>query len=64
MRTWDVVRAAPDEGETLAAFGEARLIKFIDGNLELRGGPPEDRKAAMKWVETFMPDAVFPRGRD
>jgi len=27
-----------DEGEIIAWFGSAKLIRFLDGNTELRGG--------------------------
>jgi hypothetical protein len=47
-----------DEGETLASFGEARLIKFLDGKLELKGGSKEDRLAAHEWIALFMHEAV------
>jgi len=33
------------DGETLAVFGDARLIKKLDGKLEFRGASPNDRRA-------------------
>jgi hypothetical protein len=47
-----------DEGETIASFGEAKLIKFLDGRLELKGGSKEDRDAAHEWISLFMHEAV------
>ena len=35
-----------DEGEVMASWGEARLIKYLDGKLVLKGGSNEDRLAA------------------
>jgi hypothetical protein len=37
--------AFEDEGEIIALFGEARLVKFLNGKYELRGGSKEDRLA-------------------
>ena len=38
----------------LAIFGQARLIRKLDGRLELRGGSEKDRAAAREWMHTFM----------
>ncbi len=35
-----------DEGEVVASWGEARLIRYLDGKLVLKGGAKEDRLAA------------------
>jgi hypothetical protein len=35
-----------DEGEVIARFGDAQLIRFLDGKMELRGGSNADRTAA------------------
>ena len=54
-----------NEGELIARFGDARLIKHLDGKLELLGGSPEDRAAARKWLSQFPPDAtITERSRD
>jgi hypothetical protein len=52
-----------DEGETIAFFGEARLIKFLDGKLELKDGSKDDRIAAHEWISLFMHEAVVRRPR-
>lgn len=39
-----------DEGEVLAYFGRARLIKYLDGEVELKGGSKEDPLAAHEWT--------------
>jgi hypothetical protein len=43
-----------DEGETTAYFGEARLIRFLDGRFELHGGSEADRAAAREWIAAFL----------
>ena len=47
-----------DEGEVVAAWGKARLIKYLDGKTELRGGSKEDRLAAQEWISLFWHEAV------
>ena len=42
-----------DEGELVAAWGEAQLIRYLDGKTELRGGSKEDRLAAQEWISLF-----------
>jgi hypothetical protein len=51
-----------DEGEVIAAWGEARLIKYLDGKLELKGGSKEDRVAAREWISLFWHEAVVDYG--
>lgn len=48
-----------DEGEVVAYFGQARLIKFLDGKLELRGGSARDHAEAREWMSLFWHEAVF-----
>ncbi len=47
-----------DEGEAVAAWGQAQWIKYLDGKLELRGGTNEDRLAAVEWIALFWREAV------
>jgi hypothetical protein len=47
-----------DEGEVTASWGEARLIKYLDGTLILKGGSKADRLAAHEWISMFLNDAV------
>jgi hypothetical protein len=47
-----------DEGEMIASWGQARLIKYLDGKLELKGGSKEDRIEAREWISMFLTDAV------
>lgn len=46
-------------GETLASFGEARLVKHLSGRIELLGGSPDDRREARHWCSLFMHEAAF-----
>ena len=50
------------EGEVIASWGEARLIKYLDGWLLLKGGSKEDRIAAREWISMFLNDAVVREG--
>lgn len=45
-------------GEIVAGFGDAKLIRFLDGKLELRGGSKDDRIAAQEWMSMFWHEAV------
>ena len=47
-----------NEGEIVAAWGEARLIRYLDGKTELRGGSKEERLAAQEWISLFWHEAV------
>ncbi len=47
-----------DEGEVIALFGQAKLIKFLNGKYELRGGTKEDRIAAHEWISMFCHNIV------
>jgi len=47
-----------DEGEVMAYFGQARLIKYLDGKLELKGGSEEDLIAAKEWISMFFQQAL------
>ena len=51
-----------DEGEVMASWGEARLIKYVDGKLVLNVGSKEDRIAAREWISMFLNDAVVREG--
>ena len=47
-----------DEGEVIAGFGQARLIKYLDGKTELRGGSAQDQAEAREWISLFWHEAV------
>jgi hypothetical protein len=46
------------EHQVLAIFGEARLVRTLDGQLELRGGSDQNREDAQRWIERFMRPAA------
>jgi hypothetical protein len=47
-----------DEGEVIASWGRAKLIKYLDGKLELKGGSKEDRGEAREWMSLFWHEGV------
>jgi len=47
-----------NEGEVVAAWGNAQLIKYLDGKTELRGGSDQDRAEAKEWMSLFWHEAV------
>ena len=47
-----------DEGEVVASWGGAKLVKYLDGGLELRGGSEEERGEAREWMSLFWHEAV------
>jgi hypothetical protein len=51
-----------DRGELIASWGEARLIKYLDGKTELRGGSEQDRAEAREWMSMFWHEAVVGDG--
>jgi len=51
-----------DEGEVIAAFGQAKLVKYLNGKCELRGGSGEDLAAAKEWISMFWHEAVVREG--
>ena len=53
-----IPRNNPDreEGNLIAAWGQARLLKTYDGKCKLVGGSAEDRAQAAKWIGMFKPN--------
>src|SRR5208283_1128760 len=47
-----------DEGEVIAFFGQARLVKYLDGKVELLGGSAEDHTEAREWISMFWHEVV------
>jgi hypothetical protein len=43
-------RVAAHGFEVIASWGQAQLIKYLDGKLELKGGSKEDRIEAREWI--------------
>jgi hypothetical protein len=48
-----------DKGETIATFDNARLVKRLDGKIELIGGTADDRAAAREWCSLLLHEAAF-----
>ena len=42
------------ETEVLASLGEARIVKHLDGKLEIVGGTPEERAEAGQWMRQLL----------
>ena len=40
-------------------FGQAKLVKFPNGQHELIGGSDQDRTAAFEWTSMFAHEIVF-----
>jgi hypothetical protein len=55
-------RPFKNEGELIASWGEARLIKYLDGKTELKGGSDQDRAEAREWMSLFWHEAVVGEG--
>jgi len=47
-----------DEGEVVAVWGGAKLIKHLDGKVELKGGSEEERGEAREWLSMSWHEAV------
>ena len=58
MRFKNFFPANEDQGELIASWGEARLVKYLDGKCELKGGSKEDRGEAREWMSMFWHEAV------
>src|SRR6266545_7485025 len=52
QRNWD------RDIQTITTFGQAQLIRRVDGRLELCGGSRSDHTAAKEWISLFMHEAV------
>ena len=48
-----------DDGELIASFGNARLVRMLNGQFELRDGTPADHAEAKEWCSLFLHNAVF-----
>ena len=46
------------QGEVVASWGQAKLVKHLNGKLELRGGSKVDRGEAKEWISLFWHEAV------
>ena len=58
MKARKYFRAPKDDGEVIASFGQAQIVKYLDGKYELRGGSKDDRLAAKEWIALFCHEVV------
>ncbi len=58
MKLKNLILQFRNEGEVIAYFGQARLVKKLDGKLELVDGSSDDRIAAREWISLFLHEAV------
>jgi hypothetical protein len=42
----------------VASFGDAQLVRHINGRYELRGGSAAEHTDAMEWISIFLHEAV------
>ena len=45
--------AEPKETEVVATFGQAQVVKYPDGRLEIHGGTENDKAQAHDWIKRF-----------
>jgi hypothetical protein len=50
-----------NQGQVIAMFGTAKLIKTFAGHYELLGGTRDERFEASEWISLFMHEAIVPR---
>ena len=41
------------EPVSIASFGDAQIVKHLDGKVEIRGGTEKDRADAHAWMKQF-----------
>jgi len=52
-------RIQRETDEIVAVFGEAKLVRRLDGKTELRGGTDQDCITAKEWIALFWHEAVL-----
>ena len=50
---------AQNQDERIAGFGDAWIVRKLNGRFKLIGGSLEDRRAAREWCSLFLAKAVF-----
>lgn len=58
MKLGSLLPVFANEGELVALFGQAKLVKRPDCKFELRGGTKDDRASAREWISMFMHEVV------
>ena len=52
-----------EEVQTIATFGETRVVRLRRGTTEIRGGPRREQAEAREWASMFCHEAVLERRR-
>jgi hypothetical protein len=47
-----------NRNEVVATFGQAQLIRTLNGECQLKGGTEPHRLKAKEWVAMFVPEAL------
>lgn len=55
----NVFPSSRPEPEVIAIFGQAKLVRTLEGIYELRGGSADDRAEAKEWISIFMHEVAF-----
>jgi hypothetical protein len=50
---WNRFTTHPAE-DLIASFGDAQILKHLNGQLELRGGTAPERQEAERWMAQFL----------
>jgi hypothetical protein len=53
MKTKRVLEFLRALEELIAVFGQAQLVRMLDGKTGLQGGTAEDRPKAKEWISMF-----------
>ncbi len=49
-----------DQAEVIATFGQAQLVRHLNGRCEIRGGTPSDYACAREWCSLFLHEVSVP----
>ena len=60
MKQSPFVRDNVRQFEVVAVFGEAQIVKRLDGRLEILGGTDENRQKAREWIALFIKPVPSP----
>ena len=55
--------AAPPSEELIASFGDAQILRDLDGKLEIRGGTEPEKTEARAWIKQFLTPPLLPNRR-
>jgi len=59
MKINQLLHFTRSDDELIATFGDARLVRHLNGRHELLSGTPDDLAAAREWCSLFAHDLVF-----